>query len=99
MGREFIKAYTKGFKSPPDLPAVFGYESMEIGIQAIRALGAPADNREALLDTLHARRFTGLVLGTAGQLTFDDHGSSTLASLSLYEVKRSGALAFDAALP
>lgn len=97
LGRGFISAYRKAFDgNRPDLPAIFGYEAMEAGLQAIDQLGASADSRASLLDELHTQIVRRSALGTGGNVTFDENGQSSLAGYSLYRVEPGGGLSYDA---
>jgi branched-chain amino acid transport system substrate-binding protein len=104
LGRAFIQAYRRQFQGHrPDLPAIFGYEAMEVGMQAINTLGARADNREALLNELHNMTVIDSALGTQSAqcpttsrcFAFDEPGESTLASYSLYSVRAGGGLSYN----
>lgn len=93
QGQQFIQSYKRGHGgAAPDLPAIFGYETMQFGIRAIRQLGTEADGRQEVLDRLHEMCIKHSALGP---FTFEENGSSTLTAYSLYTVRSGGSLSFD----
>ncbi len=87
-GRQFLAAYKAKYGSaPPDPYAIYGYESMKLGLDTISGLGYQGNNKLAVLRALFAIRGRDSVLGTYG---FDSRGDTTLKSYGLYRVGPSG---------
>jgi branched-chain amino acid transport system substrate-binding protein len=89
-GKEFFKAYTAKYGvNNPDPYAIYGYEAMKLGLDAIARskTGDKADIIKALFSTKDRQS----VLGT---YSIDENGDTTLTDYGVYGVKN-GELAFD----
>src|SRR3954465_9089814 len=89
-GQEFFKAYTAKYgEDNPDPYAIYGYEAMKLGLDAIARskTGAKADVIKALFSTKDRQS----VLGT---YSIDENGDTTLTDYGVYAIK-DGELAFD----
>jgi branched-chain amino acid transport system substrate-binding protein len=89
-GKEFFKAYTAKYGvNNPDPYAIYGYEAMQLGLDAITRskTGDKADIIKALFSTKDRQS----VLGT---YSIDENGDTTLTDYGVYGVKN-GELAFD----
>src|SRR3954454_18404583 len=89
-GQEFFKAYTAKYgEDNPDPYAIYGYEAMKLGLDAIARskTGAKADVIKALFSTKDRES----VLGT---YSIDPNGYTTLTDYGVYAIK-DGQLTFD----
>ncbi len=86
-GRAFTKAFTFAYGIPPDPLAVYGYEAMELGIDAIAGLGPRGDNKEAVRAALFAVHNRQSLLGV---YSFERTGGSTLGVYGLFKVGPNG---------
>jgi branched-chain amino acid transport system substrate-binding protein len=95
-GKQFIAAYKAKYGvGNPDPYAIYGYESMKLGLDTIKGLGANGNNKADVLKALFAIRDRSSVLGTYG---FDANGDTTLKSYGLYKVGPTGDPVFDKTL-
>jgi branched-chain amino acid transport system substrate-binding protein len=89
-GQEFFQAYTAKYgEDNPDPYAIYGYEAMKLGLDAIARskTGDKADIIKALFST----KDRSSVLGT---YSIDENGDTTLTDYGVYGIK-DGELAFD----
>jgi len=87
-GKQFIAAYKAKYGvGNPDPYAIYGYESMKLGLDTIKSLGANGNNKADVLKALFAIKDRSSVLGTYG---FDANGDTTLKSYGLYKVGPTG---------
>src|SRR3954471_4565896 len=89
-GQEFFQAYTAKYGDDnPDPYAIYGYEAMKLGLDAIARskTGATADVIKALFST----KDRSSVLGT---YSIDENGDTTLTDYGVYGIK-DGELTFD----
>jgi branched-chain amino acid transport system substrate-binding protein len=89
-GQSFFKDYSAKYGTDhPDPYAIYGYEAMKLGLDAIARskTGAKADVLKALFATKDRKS----VLGT---YSIDENGDTTLTDYGVYGIK-SGQLAFD----
>ena len=89
-GQEFFQAYTAKYgEDNPDPYAIYGYEAMKLGLDAIARskTGDKADVIKALFSTKDRQS----VLGT---YSIDENGDTTLTDYGIYSVK-DGELVFD----
>ncbi len=85
-GRRFLTAYKAANRtSNPDPAAVYGYEAMKLGLDAIAALGAQGNLKAAVLSALFATRVQNSPIGTYG---FNRNGDVTLGTYGLYQFRR-----------
>ncbi len=87
-GKAFLAAYKAKYNvANPDPYAIYGYESMKLGLDTVAGLGANGDSKSAVLKALFATTSRSSVLGTYG---FDKNGDTTLKSYGLYKVGPTG---------
>ena len=89
-GQDFFKAYTAKYgEDNPDPYAIYGYEAMKLGLDAIARskTGDKADVIKALFSTKDRQS----VLGT---YSIDENGDTTLTDYGVYGIK-DGELVFD----
>jgi branched-chain amino acid transport system substrate-binding protein len=89
-GQDFFKAYTAKYgEDNPDPYAIYGYEAMKLGLDAIARskTGEKADIIKALFSTKDRQS----VLGT---YSIDENGDTTLTDYGVYAIK-DGQLTFD----
>src|SRR3954451_1488309 len=90
QGQEFFKSYTQKYgEANPDPYAIYGYEAMELGLDAIKRskTGEKADVVKALFSTKNRNS----VLGT---YSIDANGDTSLTDYGVYAIK-DGQLHFD----
>jgi branched-chain amino acid transport system substrate-binding protein len=68
----------------PPVEALYGYESMRLVLQALRAAGRKAIDREALIAAARDRGPLGSVIGP---YRLDDRGDTSRRPLALYELE------------
>jgi branched-chain amino acid transport system substrate-binding protein len=89
-GQKFFTEFTKKYKAKnPDPYAIYGYEAMQLAIDAIKRSGD--GSKEAVLKALFNTKDRQSVLG---QYSIDKNGDTTLTDYGIYTVK-SGELTFD----
>ena len=89
-GQEFFKSYTEKYgENNPDPYAIYGYEAMELALDAIKRskTGDKADVVKALFSTKDRKS----VLGT---YSIDANGDTSLTDYGVYSIK-DGQLQFD----
>jgi branched-chain amino acid transport system substrate-binding protein len=92
-GKTFLQAYKAKYgSSNPDPYAIYGYESMKLGLDTIASLGSKGNDKAAVLAALFAIKDRSSVLGTYG---FDKNGDTTLKSYGLYKVGANGNPQFE----
>jgi branched-chain amino acid transport system substrate-binding protein len=90
QGQEFFKAFTAKYGvSNPDPYAIYGYEAMQLALDAIKRSGT--GSREDVLKALFATKDRQSVLGT---YSIDANGDTTLTDYGVYGIK-DGQLTFD----
>src|SRR5215471_12692912 len=66
-GKDFLAAYKAKYGTAnPDPYAIYGFETMKLGLQTIAGLGAQGDSKSAVLKALFATKNRSSVLGTYG---------------------------------
>jgi branched-chain amino acid transport system substrate-binding protein len=86
--KSFLAAYKAKYGiSNPDPYAIYGYETMKLGLDTIKGLGAQGNSKSAVLHALFAIKARPSVLGTYG---FNQYGDTTLKSYGLYKVGSNG---------
>lgn len=93
-GQRFFREYRKTFGKAPEPYAIFGYEAMNLALEAIRAAPLEGDRRQPVIDAFFRIRDRDSVLG---RYSIDENGDSTLSDYGAYRV-RGGRLAFDRVL-
>jgi branched-chain amino acid transport system substrate-binding protein len=89
-GQEFFQAYTAKYGvQNPDPYAIYGYEAMKLGLDAIQRskTGDRADVLKALFETKDRT-------SVLGNYSIDQNGDTTLTDYGVYKVEK-GQLAFD----
>jgi branched-chain amino acid transport system substrate-binding protein len=77
-GRAFVEKYEKRFGGKPEGYAIYGYEAAKVALEAIRKAGVK-DRRAILKACLAIKDFDQGALGT---WSFDEHGDTTLKTIS-----------------
>jgi len=89
-GQEFFKAYTAKYgEDNPDPYAIYGYEAMKLGLDAV-ARSKTADKAD-VIKALFSTKDRQSVLGT---YSIDENGDTTLTDYGVYAIK-DGQLTFD----
>jgi branched-chain amino acid transport system substrate-binding protein len=87
-GKDFLAAYKAKYGvADPDPYAIYGYETMKLGLDTIKSLGAQGNSKAAVLKALFSIKDRQSVLGTYG---FNSNGDTTLKSYGLYKVGSDG---------
>ena len=87
-GKDFLAAYKAKYGTAnPDPYAIYGYEVMKLGLDAVKSLGAKGNNKADVLKAQFALSARHSVLGTYG---FNSNGDTTLKSYGLYKVGSDG---------
>lgn len=89
-GRRFAAAYKKSYGAAPEPAAVYGYEAMKLGLDAINADERRGDDRDAVLQTLLKRPPTDSPIG---DFYFEDDGNTSSSTYTVYRVLPGGSLA------
>jgi branched-chain amino acid transport system substrate-binding protein len=91
-GRRFFTDFRKRYHvASPDPYAIYGYETMELALDAIRRAGANGNDRQAVVNALFSTKNRHSVLGT---YSIDKNGDTTLTDYGLYKMGN-GAVVFD----
>jgi branched-chain amino acid transport system substrate-binding protein len=89
-GQDFFKAYTAKYgETNPDPYAIYGYEAMKLGLDAIAR--SKTGDKADILKALFATKDRQSVLGT---YSIDQNGDTTLTDYGVYAIK-DGQLTFD----
>jgi branched-chain amino acid transport system substrate-binding protein len=90
--REFFDAYQKQYGvADPDPYAIFGYETMNVILDAIKRAGDKGNDRDEVLKEIFATNRPDSVLG---KYSIDKNGDTTLTDYGVYKIK-AGKLAFQ----
>jgi branched-chain amino acid transport system substrate-binding protein len=82
-GRRMFEAYRRRYRERhPDPYAIYGYEAMQLALDAVNAAGA---NRQAVIDWLFSVRDRQSVLG---QYSIDRYGDTTVRDFGIYRITR-----------
>ncbi|MGI8778894.1 MAG: branched-chain amino acid ABC transporter substrate-binding protein [Solirubrobacteraceae bacterium] len=90
-GQEFVAAYVREYGARPEPWAIYGYESMDLVLDAIERAGVRGSDRKAVLAELRSTRDRASVLGT---YDIDENGDTTLTDYGVYRIS-GGRLEFD----
>jgi branched-chain amino acid transport system substrate-binding protein len=91
-GQKFFQDYKAEYKTAqPDPYALYGYETMSLGLDAIKRAGAQGNNRAAVVAQLFATKNRPSVLGT---YSIDQNGDTSITDYGLYKVEN-GAIKFN----
>jgi branched-chain amino acid transport system substrate-binding protein len=89
-GQEFFKSYTEKYgEANPDPYAIYGYEAMELALDAIKRSGT--GDKADILKALFATKDRNSVLGT---YSIDANGDTSLTDYGVYSIAN-GQLKFD----
>jgi branched-chain amino acid transport system substrate-binding protein len=89
-GQDFFKAYTAKYgEDNPDPYAIYGYEAMKLGLDAIAR--SKTGDKADVIKALFATKDRQSVLGT---YSIDENGDTTLTDYGVYGIK-DGQLTFD----
>ena len=89
----FFDAFEREYgEDQPDPYAIYGYETMKLALDTLKAVGDKANDRKAVVDQLiNNTKNRKSVLGT---YDIDENGDTTLTDYGLYTIK-GGELTFD----
>jgi branched-chain amino acid transport system substrate-binding protein len=94
-GQAFFAAYKKEYdEANPEPFAIYGYEAMELTLDAVRRAGDRGNDRRAVIDEVFKTKDRHSVLGT---YSIDPNGDTTLTDFGLYRPGK-GVLVFDRVL-
>jgi len=89
-GQEFFKQYGEKYgDKTPDPYAIYGYEAMNLALDAIKRAGS--GDKEKILEALFATKDRKSVLGT---YSIDENGDTSLTDYGVYKIE-DGELTFD----
>jgi branched-chain amino acid transport system substrate-binding protein len=83
-GRRILERLGNEADVAPPVEALYGYESMRMVLQALRAAGRKAIDRQALITAARDRGPLGSVIGS---YRLDDRGDTSRRPLALYELE------------
>ena len=83
-GRRILERLEDEADAAPPVEALYGYESMRLVLEGLRAAGRKATDREALIAAARDRGPLGSVIGP---YRFDDRGDTSRRPLALYELE------------
>ena len=83
-GRRILTRLTHLEGAVPPVEALYGYESMRVVLQALRAAGTDATDRVAVIDAARSHGPEGSVIG---RYRFDRRGDTTRTRLALYDIE------------
>ena len=83
-GRRILARLADQEGSVPPVEALYGYESMRVVLQALRAAGKDATDRVAVIDAAREHGPEGSVIG---RYRFDRRGDTTRTRLALYDIE------------
>jgi branched-chain amino acid transport system substrate-binding protein len=90
-GRQFFSEYSQKYNQKhPDPYAIYGYEAMNLALDAIKRSGT--GSKEDILKALFATKDRDSVLG---KYSIDQNGDTTLTDYGIYAVDNTGNLKFD----
>ncbi len=92
-GQDFFKQYTEKYgEKNPDPYAIYGYEAMRLGLDAIQRSGT--GSKEDIIKALFDTKDRSSVLGT---YSIDENGDTTLTDYGVYSIS-DGTLKFDSTI-
>jgi branched-chain amino acid transport system substrate-binding protein len=94
-GRRILRRLAKEQGTTPPVEALYGYESMRVVLEALRAAGKDAADRTAVIDAAREEGPRGSVIGP---YRFDRRGDTTRHRLALYDIER-GELVYRGVAP
>jgi len=91
-GKRFFSEFERKYGEPnPDPYAIYGYEAMNLVLDAIERAGQQGNDRQAVIDALFDTKGRESVLGT---YDIDENGDTTLTDYGVYTIQ-GGELEFD----
>ncbi|MDQ5834586.1 MAG: ABC transporter substrate-binding protein, partial [Actinomycetota bacterium] len=87
--QRFYQAFRDRFRKTPEPYAIYGYEAINLVLDAIRRGG---NTRRGVVDAFRATRDRDSVLG---RYSIDENGDTTLSTYGVLKVSRRGRLAYD----
>ena len=93
--RRFAARFRDRFGRAPAPAALYGYEAMQVVLQAIADAGPQGNDREAVIERFFAIRDRDSVVG---RYSIDENGDTSLAGYAGQRIRR-GRLVFDRPLP
>ena len=84
-GRRILARIAREQGSTPPVEALYGYESMRVVLEALRAAGKDATDRVAVIAAARKHGPDGSVIG---RYRFDRRGDTTRTRLALYDLER-----------
>jgi branched-chain amino acid transport system substrate-binding protein len=91
-GRKFFSDFEKKYgEKNPDPYAIYGYEAMDLVLDACEKLGDKCSDKQAMIDALFDTKGRESVLGT---YDIDENGDTTLTDYGIYSIK-GGELQYD----
>ncbi len=90
-GQEFFRKYKEEYGKTPEPYAIYGYEAMNVALQAIELAGDKGNDRQAVIGAFFKIKDRDSVLG---KYSIDKNGDTTLSSYGGNRVE-GGALVFD----
>ena len=95
-GQKFAQDFDAAYgDKTPDPYAIYGYESMQLVLDTIKAAGSEGTSKEGFLKALLATKDRDSVLG---RYSFDENGDTTLTDYGLYKVSTGGEPEFDSTI-
>jgi branched-chain amino acid transport system substrate-binding protein len=86
-GQQFLQDYKAEYKHEADYYAIYGYEVMNVLLQAIENVcqtgGNPANREEIRAAVFAIRDFSGAL----GTWSFDENGDTTMTDMTFYEIQ------------
>jgi branched-chain amino acid transport system substrate-binding protein len=83
-GRRILARLAREEGAEPPVEALYGYESMRVVLEALRAAGKKATDRVAVIDAARSHGPDGSVIG---RYRFDRRGDTTRSRIALYDVE------------
>jgi branched-chain amino acid transport system substrate-binding protein len=91
-GRKFFSDFEKKYgEKNPDPYAIYGYEAMDLVLDACEELGDKCSDKQAMIDALFDTKGRESVLGV---YDIDENGDTTLTDYGIYSIK-GGELQYD----
>jgi branched-chain amino acid transport system substrate-binding protein len=83
-GRRILARLARGGEDVPPVEALYGYESMRLVLNALRAAGKHANDRASVIEAARTSGPQGSVIGT---YRFDRRGDTSRRRLALYQLE------------
>jgi branched-chain amino acid transport system substrate-binding protein len=89
--QDFFAKFKEKYGKEPEPYAIYGYEAMNVALQAIKMAGDKGNDRQAVIDSFFQIKDRNSVLG---KYSIDENGDTTLSDYGADRVEN-GALVFD----